>query len=193
MTAAAIVRVGVPVHEVQAPLRRHLARPLRLHAPGSPPARGLDAELAEDAQRAIGVLLARVPRELGVAEVLVAVEADGVPLGEDPLDQVRVVGRAGAEHEERGLRLSGGQRVEHLRRASRVRAIVERQVERAHPPLPPRQEPAGKPFSGGRSHSVTRSGCIVSLTAAWSCSASASRSTSSRSCAENASSVRAAS
>ena len=72
-----------------------------------------------------------------MADVLVAVKTDRVPVGDHPSDQRRVRPRAGSDREERGAGTGFAEHVEQARRRVRIGTIIKRQGEPRHQyPLP---------------------------------------------------------
>ena len=111
----------------------------RVHAPSTPHGvrhcRGSTPSAAQRSEGAVEVAPADPRVELGVTHVRMGVDADGVTVVEHAAHERGVRGGARPEDAERRPRARTRERVEHGRGPAWVRAVVEGERERGHPPI----------------------------------------------------------
>ena len=129
--AAPVVGVDVPPAQLELVRGGDLRGPRRLRAPRRAPAARAHPEARQRRQRAARVVLDRRAVDLGVADVLVAVQLDRVAGGADRGDELRVRGGARRDDEERRAQRRAAQRRQHGGRPDGIGPVVERQLDGA--------------------------------------------------------------
>jgi hypothetical protein len=129
---APVVRVRRPAHQLESILLRHRGRPRRAFAPRCSPQARHHPDGVQSRQRALGISAPPGGAASGVADVLIAVQPDGVSVRDHPSDRVRPRDGPRRDREERGSRPASGQHVEQAPGPAAVRPVVEGERERVH-------------------------------------------------------------